>query len=101
MRIDATTFHINFPISIPDNTYTINISGNKALLKRSEALDRSHPFLEDIVRIRSLTRMDFKPGMEFTLLGEDGKIIRTNDLFWQQLRNRIPADHPLSINNQY
>lgn len=93
-------FYASFPILISEKKYTIVISGNTDLLKKQGIGGRKHPFIEDgMYTPGKLTRWDFElKGMDFSFLDTDSlEILHTNDLFWKQLRNRIPVIHPLSL----
>ncbi len=95
-------FYASFPILISEYKYTIIISGNMGLIQESWIGWRKHPFSESHYGIYTpgkLTRWDLLwKNMHYSLLDHySDTIIPTNEEFWRQLRNRIPAIHPLSL----
>ncbi len=99
ININENEFYVSFPVVINSNLFVIIISWNNTLLKDWLIKWREHPFLSNPFNIRKMSYLDIKIWMRFTLqkMGST-EIIKTNDQFWKQLRQRIPSSHPLSLN---
>lgn len=99
INLHENEFYASFPITIDDNWFIIIISWNNKLLEDWLIKWRRHPFLNNPFNIKHMSPLDIKSGMNFDFqkIGST-EVIRTNDQFWKQLRQRISSSHPLSLN---
>lgn len=104
--IEGNQFHAFFPIVVSSKEYIIIITWNTKLVEKKWINWRRHPFSKIhywTYAVGELTRWDVATNnMSFMLLEpHNNKLLNTNDAFWLEFRNRIPANHPLSLIPQY
>jgi hypothetical protein len=97
------TFGARFPCKIGWNSYIINVTGQLSALYNSEIIGRKNPLSRnDIHTFLVFSRHDFQEeSIVFSLYDvADKKLVspsKMNQDAWKELRNRIPATHPLSL----
>lgn len=90
-----------FSVKIDWEDFIIAIAMSDSLSSRCPTYpDRPHPFMRMewfVLKVKDFIRTDIHPSSTFILYKKgSSNPLRTNQSFWNWIRKRIPATHPLS-----